>query len=264
MTNQYLNVATLTWLDRRQLWATTNRTSSLGVSAVPTHPSMLGGQGSRPSVSHRHFSPALSWFTGVIFAIFSLALVSVLALFALRASASLAFKELTLSSDRALTPSTKGLCQRPISAWPTHSPQPLSPSADFANLVYSLVGSLDAASSYIPTHKAGPMAAHTRWEASPSALPLNGWASRLAAQNNNTPSFRSYLGEWRRLLDESPQSPALYSAQGCTQATRSRPAPLNTKPQASVGGSASVGGAGHSASSGASPYSLYLPASWVF
>jgi hypothetical protein len=172
MANKYINVATLTWLDRRQLWATTNRTSSLGINTVSVHPSTLGGQGSRPGVSHRHFSPSLSWFVSATFAILGLALASALALFAIRAALCLAFKRLTLVVDKTLAPRAKG--QRRQTAYTYIDLQPLGLSVDFANLVYSLVGSFDVASSHMPICKKTPLIGHSSWEISPLSLPLNG------------------------------------------------------------------------------------------
>lgn len=225
---------------------------------------MLGGQGSRPSVSHRHFSPSLSWFAGTTLAIFGLVLASVLALLSLRASLSFAFKRLALSLDKALTQSTKGVRQRATSAGPSYDLQPLSSPTNFANLVYSLVGSLDAASPYVPTYKASPLTCSVLWEASPLALPLNGWASRFGTQNDGSAPFRSYLGEWRRLLDESLTSTAAHNPQGYIQTTRSRLAPLSSKARTCVDNLASARSTGPSTSSNATPYSLYLSTPWVF
>lgn len=152
MTSHHINLATLTWLDRRQLWATTNRASSLGTNAVPAYPSMLGGQGSRPSVANRHFAPSLSWFVNAAAAVFGLALASILVFLTVRFALGLAFSRLALSFDKSLAANTEGLSKLAPRTAPLCGLEPLSSSANFANLVYSLVGALDSASPYIPAY----------------------------------------------------------------------------------------------------------------
>lgn len=153
MASRYTNLATLTWLDRRQLWATTNRAAALGVNTVPVHPSMLGGQGSRPSVTHRHFAMSLSWFVYTALAVFGLVLASALALLSVKSAAAYILKKLVLHFDSALATTVKKQNKYPAQPSPIYGLEPANASTNFASLVYSLVGSLDSTSSYVPLCK---------------------------------------------------------------------------------------------------------------
>lgn len=223
---------------------------------------MLGGQGSRPSVAYRHFAPSLSWLASAVLAVSGLAVASAVVVFALASALGFAFRKLTLAFDRSLGEGAKDLCQH---ATPLYGLEPLGPSTNFANLVYSLVGSLDSASTYVPAYKARtPITRALGWETTFAAPTLNGWASALLTQNTCAPSFRSYLGEWRRLADQPLLSPASYSPQGYVQTSRSPLVPSNPKASAGEIGPGAFGGTGLSTPNGANSYSLYLSAPWVF
>lgn len=56
-----LNLATLTWLDRRRVAVAAPRHSALGVSPTPMAPTLVGGQAARPGFAHRRYAPALFW-----------------------------------------------------------------------------------------------------------------------------------------------------------------------------------------------------------
>jgi hypothetical protein len=100
MRNNNMGLATLAWLDRRRLWASANRATSLGAAPVPTLPSTLGGQSSRPGVRYRRFGPHLPHLP--VAALFGSGLA--LALSAVGSLLGLAPKKLSLLLDRALSP----------------------------------------------------------------------------------------------------------------------------------------------------------------
>ena len=257
MRSNNIGLATLAWLDRRRLWASANRATSLGAAPVPTLPSALGGQSSRPGVSYRSFSPHLPRLP--VAALFGSGLA--LALSVVGPLLGLAPQKLSLLLDRALSSTgPKEPQKRPLPEPGSRGLGESGPSLNFARLLYSVVGSLGAS----PSTPLCPLTGAPRtgsWEAAGLPPMKGGWA--LGLSSPNAAPVRAYLGEWRRLADQSSGALAPLGAQGHVRTTRAWLVIPGSRAPAHPAWAAHRGRPGASAANSPKAYPLYLSSPWV-
>lgn len=261
MAQSPLKVSTLAWLDRRRLWATTDRKTSLGPDRLLCNPSSLGGQGTRPSVARRVFAPSYP----LIFATLSIGLGAVLAItlfvYTTFIVGGLAFAKTLFLIDSALSPEKpKG----PAASSLVSDQEGVGASLRLPFLSFSLVGSAGLLEGFATTPTAMPPIQGSKKWATQGPLNKQGpWALPLNKGSRNHPSFRPYLGEWRRLLEQQPlvasskpTAPALVSKlSGGAKVLSPVAAPLYNRTSAPIKATSN-----HLHK----PYAPYLATSWLF
>jgi hypothetical protein len=162
-------------LDRRRVWATTSRTTALGTSSVSTHPSLVGGQGTRPSVASRHFAPSHTWLSNTLAALGLLAAGLVAGAWAFACACAFAMGALKQRLDHSLSSHTS-LASRPVVG-----PQLLlggsSMDAGAAYTLFSVLGGLDVLSASVPKFVSAPQA----------PLPLVKWGGSTCMDGRPSP-----------------------------------------------------------------------------
>lgn len=145
------SLITLTWLDRRRVWATANRTSALGATTIPVYPSLVGGQSSRPSLSHRYFTPSYAWLVNALGVIVAIILTLGVACYALVNGFNAATANLVVRLDRALHHSTQPAPSVVGAAALHHFNSQSDLSLGLPCTLFAVLGGLEVTSASIPS-----------------------------------------------------------------------------------------------------------------
>lgn len=265
-----LTLVTLTWLDRRRVLASPNRQTAAGRSSFRAHPSVAGGQASRPLHVLRHFTlslprPASALLVGG----------GALCAAALTARAGLRLAQTALHYvacrvDLALSLPTPHEGPAACDAGLALLSQPLEVGKEplrFASALYSALGAmaaLDGTPALLPAPRADARPPRGLCQAVALGSRPIGWVA-CPRPLGGLPLFRTYLGEWRRLADQASSGLTPAARGPLTGGAASAPRPRRRPAAAHARGAAcpATPAAPAALARRPGPYALYLVSPWA-
>lgn len=164
MTRHPLNLSTLAWLDRKRIWATANRKTSLGPSAIDTTPTTLSGQSSKVNTVLRTFTLPYPWLLSSL----GVGLGAGLAVFnplALWAYLAAHLKRVVFAFDASFGSQGPELGLKPIDMAAPLRGEDLNAPLEFSFLLYSLLGAIDPLQRpSLPVSPTHPLLSCQSWE----------------------------------------------------------------------------------------------------
>lgn len=143
----------------------------MGASRIQVNPSLVGGQGSRPMATHRHFTANFTWALTALASLSSLVTILYLTVKIL----SYALSGLASSTILALDNFTCAVSPTPLSQFKGavywHEGSGALTNVELVRSLYSVVGSLDATSN----HLTSPCV----WQSSPIIDNSQAWSALL-------------------------------------------------------------------------------------
>jgi len=196
-----LKLSTLAWIDRRRLWATADRKTALGFSKTPSHPISISGQSTRPTSSPKVFTFSKPLGASVLGLSLAAGYSATSLATAVSSLLALARNNALLLVDDTLNP-TRG------PALPTGTSNPpqmaLRAPLGFSTTVFSLQGLMGLVEGQAPCPWRLPSVSASRsWASRPLSGGPSLWALCISNPKPGLPTFRPYLGEWRRLYDQT-------------------------------------------------------------
>ena len=205
-----------------------------------------------------------SWLVSSGLVCLSLGLAPSASVAAFSLALNIAFRALTLGLDK----STNCAKEAPlfVEKLDVRGTRPLTEEARLfstgsARALYSLLGSMDTVAPFL-TAPTFTLKVPNRWGLfTEPALPTR-WGLGVGKDNLAKPSFRPYLGEWRRLLDQPTSAKASGAGAAYLNRTKQNYNPL--RPAVRRPAVAPKGGFRPLADAATKPYYVYLTSPWVF
>ena len=217
-------------------------------------------------MSYRAFGPSYWLVLSATALGVALGLVTTFFVFLALALTKTTLEKSLIAVDSALAPET-GKALGPSASLIT--PQDLGGQVRFSLLLYSLIGSLDSVQGFgvpqdlnsaLPQGQTKP-----KWAKAELASQMTPWGLVVGSWGAHLPSFRLYLGEWRRLADDH-RTPATAPLTGLALSSKvgNKAVRALLFPNPSYGKGLSPLRPTGPVSAKVKGYSSYLASSWVF